>query len=82
MRAERVDQQQFATADTRARLAKEQGARYVLRGDVQAIEDAEGRERVVYYQIDATLVDLESNAKVWVGQHKIEKYIDRRCIDW
>ena len=82
MRAERVDQQQYATADTRARLAKEQGAQYMLRGDVQAIEDAEGREKVVYYQVDATLVDLESNAKVWVGQKTIKKYIDRRRIGW
>jgi hypothetical protein len=82
VRAERADQQQNATADTRTRLAKEQGARYMLRGDVQAIEDAEGRERVVYYQVDASLVDLESNAKVWVGQHTIKKYIDRRRIGW
>ncbi|AHG91531.1 putative conserved lipoprotein, UCP02722 [Gemmatirosa kalamazoonensis] len=82
VRAERADQQQYAAADTRAGLVKEQGAQYVLKGDVQAIEDAEGRERVVYYQIDATLVDLESNAKVWVGQHKIKKYIDRRRIGW
>ena len=43
VRAERADQQQFATADTRARLAKEQGAQYMLQGDVQAVEDAEGR---------------------------------------
>jgi len=82
IRAERVDQQTFAASDTRARLVKEEGARYMLQGDVQAIEDAEGRERVVYYQVDATLVDLESNAKVWVGQHKIKKYIDRRRIGW
>jgi hypothetical protein len=54
----------------------------MLRGEVQAIEDAEGREKVVYYQVDASLVDLESNAKVWVGQHKIKKYIDRRRIGW
>jgi hypothetical protein len=82
VRAERADQQAFAASDTRARLVKEQGAQYMLKGDVQAIEDAEGRERVVYYQVDATLVDLESNAKVWVGQHKIKKYIDRRRIGW
>jgi len=82
VRAERVDQQQNATADTRTQLAKEHGAQYMLRGDVQAIEDAEGREKVVVYQIDATLVDLESNAKVWVGQHTIKKYIDRRRIGW
>ena len=82
VRAERADQQQNAAADTRARLAKEQGAQFMLQGDVQAIEDAEGREKVVYYQVDATLVDLESNAKVWIGQHKIKKYIDRRRIGW
>ena len=82
LRAERADQQQFAAAGTRARPASETGARYVLQGEVQAIEDAEGRERVVYYQVDAALVDLESNAKVWVGQHRIKKYVDRRRFGW
>ncbi len=82
VRAERVDQQQHATADTRARLAREHGANYMLQGEVQAIEDAEGREKVVYYQVDAALVDVETNAKVWIGQHKIKKYIDRRRIGW
>jgi penicillin-binding protein activator len=82
VRAEREDQQAHATTDSRARLAREQGAAYMLQGEVQAIEDAEGREKVVYYQVDAALVDLESNAKVWVGQHKIKKYIDRRRIGW
>ena len=82
VRAEREDQQANATADSRARLAREQGAAYMLQGEVQSIEDAEGREKVVYYQVDAALVDLESNAKVWVGQHKIKKYIDRRRIGW
>ncbi len=80
IRDERADQQQNATADSRARLAREQGARYMLQGDVQTIEDSEGKEKIVYYQIDATLIDLESNAKVWLGQHKIKKYIERRGI--
>ncbi len=80
IRDERADQQQNATADTRARMAREQGARYMLQGDVQTIEDSEGKEKIVYYQIDATLIDLETNAKVWIGQHKIKKYIERRGI--
>lgn len=80
VRAERADQQVNASAETRARMAREQGARFMLQGDVQAIEDSEGRERVVFYQIDATLLDLESNAKIWVGQHKIKKYIQRRRL--
>lgn len=78
MREERKDQQQNARADTRARQGQELGARYILAGDVQAIEDVDGRERVVFYQVDAALIDLETNAKVWVGQHKIKKYIERR----
>ncbi len=82
VRAERSDQQVNAVADTRARVAMESGAQFMLQGDVQAIEDAQGRERVVTYQIDATLVDLESNAKVWVGQHRIKKLVDRRRIGW
>jgi hypothetical protein len=82
VRTERADQQTNALADSRARVAMEQGAQFMLQGDVQAIEDAAGRERVVTYQVDATLVDLESNAKVWVGQHRIKKTIDRRRFGW
>jgi hypothetical protein len=77
LREERKDQQQNARADTRARPGQELGARYALTGELQAIEDVDGRERVVFYQVDASLIDLETNAKVWVGQHKIKKYIER-----
>lgn len=78
VRAERADQQENARASTRARLAQEQGARYMLQGELQSIEDGQGREKVLFYQVDATLVDLESNVKVWAGQHKIKKYVERR----
>ncbi len=77
LRDERKDQQQNARADTRNKLGQELGARYALTGELQAIEDVDGRERVVFYQIDASLIDLETNAKVWVGQHKIKKYVER-----
>ncbi|HKJ92411.1 MAG TPA: penicillin-binding protein activator LpoB [Longimicrobiales bacterium] len=82
VRTERQDQQENARADTRARMAQELGARYMLQGQIQSIEDEEGREKVVYYQVDATLIDLESNVKVWAGQHKIKKYIERPRIGW
>ena len=80
IRAERADQQQNATADTRARMAAEHGAQYMLQGEIQAIEDSEGKEKVVFYQVDATMVDLQSNTKVWIGQHKIKKYVLRKRI--
>lgn len=80
LRAERADQQSNASAETRARMARELGARYMLQGDVQAIEDQEGRERVIFYQVDVTLLDLETNVRTWMGQHKIKKYIQSRRI--
>lgn len=77
IRDERVDQQQYASAATRAALRAETGADFMLQGEIQSIEDREGGKSVVYYQVDLTLTDLESNARVWVGQHKIKKFIDR-----
>lgn len=78
IRSERADQQTNASAESRARMARELGARFMLQGDVQAIEDSEGRERIVFYQVDVTLIDLETNVRTWMGQHKIKKYIQRR----
>jgi hypothetical protein len=82
IRAERQDQQQNARSDTRARLGQEMGAKYMLQGELQAIADGSGRERTMLYQVDATLIDLETNTKVWVGDHKIKKYIERKPIGW
>jgi uncharacterized protein (TIGR02722 family) len=80
VRDERRDQQENARAGTRVQMAQESGARYMLQGTIEAIEDREGRERIVFYQVDATLIDLQSNEKVWTGQHKIKKLIERARI--
>lgn len=80
VRDERADQQENATADTRARMGRERGAGYMLQGDIESVEDREGRRSVVFYQVDMTLVDLETNQKTWVGQHKIKKYVERPRI--
>ena len=77
VRDERYDQQDHAAADTRARLSRELGADFMLQGDIESIEDREGGRSVVFYQVDLTLVDIETNAKIWVGQHKIKKFIER-----
>lgn len=80
VRAERRDQQEQARADTRADLGRELGADYMLQGELYSLEDEEGDETTIYYQVDATLIDLETNAKVWVGQYRIKKYIERSRI--
>lgn len=77
VRDERIDQQDNATPETRTRVGRERGAQYMLQGDISQIVDREGGRRVVYYQVDMTLVDLESNAKTWTGQHRIKKYVEQ-----
>lgn len=77
VREERADQQDNATADSRARMGRERGAQYMLQGDISQITDREGGRRVVYYQVDMTLIDLETNAKTWTGQHKIKKLVEQ-----
>jgi PBP1b-binding outer membrane lipoprotein LpoB len=86
IRGEREDQQEFSRADTRARIGQELGANYILQGDLTSIQDEEEttrfgvtrKEAIVFYQVDARLIDLETNAVVWAGQHEIKKYIERQ----
>jgi penicillin-binding protein activator len=76
LRVERGDQQVFASAPSRSQPGMEQGAAYMLQGEIQSIEDREGRRKVVFYQVDLSLIDIQSNTRVWVGQHKIKKYVE------
>ncbi len=77
IREEREDQQVNASAATRARMRNELGADFILVGEITSIEDIEGNREVIYYQIDLNLTDLESNERVWIGQHRIKKFVER-----
>jgi hypothetical protein len=78
IRTEREDQQLNSTPESRARLRNELGADYILMGEISSIEDVEGGREVIFYQVDLNLTDLESNVRVWVGQKKLKKFIQRR----
>ena len=78
IRAERTDQQTNSTPESRTRLRSELGADYILIGEITSIEDVEGGREVVLYQVDLNLTDLETNLRVWVGQKKLKKFIQRR----
>ncbi len=77
LRSEKADQWENASEETAKRLGQELGADYMLSGTVQSIEDREKGTRVIFYQVDLTLLDIESNQKVWIGQKKIKKQIER-----
>lgn len=75
IREERADQQQFASQETQKRWGRELGADYMLFGNINSIVDQEGNRKVVFYQINLELADMETNELVWIGDKKIKKYI-------
>ena len=77
VRLERADQWANASQETVKRLGQELGADYMMIGSINTITDQEGGEKVVFYQVDLSLIDIESNLKTWIGQKKIKKYIAR-----
>jgi hypothetical protein len=77
LRDERADQGKYASDETIKMFGREQGADYMLIGTVSSTVDREEGDEVRFYQVDMTLVDIETNEKVWIGQHKIKKYIGR-----
>jgi len=77
VRAERDDQQQYASPETMKSWGREHGADFMLIGEINSITDVLEGEEVRYYQVDCYLVDLEDNTKVWTGFEKIKKYVGR-----
>lgn len=75
VRDEREDQQKFASEESMKKFYKELGADYIMLGVITTTEDAYGGDRTILYQVDLELVDIETNAKVWLGNKKIKKYI-------
>lgn len=75
LRNERAAQQDFASKETTKKWGLEQGADYMLQGTINSISDSDGKQKLVYYQIDLTIVHLESNEKVWIGTKKIKKVV-------
>ena len=77
IREERADQGEFAALETVKQMGREQGADYMMTGEINTIEDREGGKQVVFYQTDLTLTNIETNEKVWIGKKEIKKFIGR-----
>ena len=77
LRSEKDDQRVFADAATIKQMGKERGADYMMSGEINTIQDQEGGEKVMFYQVDLTLTNIETNEKIWMGDKKIKKLITR-----
>ena len=78
LRDEKGDQSKFASLETVKAMGQELGADYMMTGQINTIEDREGGKQVTFYQTDLTLTNIETNQKVWLGQKKIKKFIERK----
>lgn len=80
IREERLDQQTHASLESMKQMARELGADYMLIGNINSIvdESVSGKEVAVFYTVNLELIDIETNRKVWIGNKKIKKYLERR----
>lgn len=77
IRGERKDQDLNASEATRKAMGQEKGADFMLKGTINTIIDASGKTQLRFYQVDLTLISLADNRKVWIGQKKIKKLVER-----
>lgn len=77
VRQERLDQTQNARADAVKPSGQESGADFMLQGTINTLVDEADSAKTVFYQVDLELVDLASNVKVWLGQKKVKKLVER-----
>jgi len=75
LRLERVQQQDFSDPSTVAKWGKEIGADLMLFGEMTSETDVYNNKRVVSYITTLFLTDIETNKRVWYGQHEIKKFV-------
>ena len=46
-----------------------------MSGVINSIEDSYEGEKVIFYQVDLQLINIETNEKVWLGNKKIKKTV-------
>lgn len=75
LRKERAEQQDFADPATIAQWGKETGADLMLFGEMTSEIDSHNNRRVVNYITTLYLTNVETNKRVWYGQHEIKKLV-------
>ena len=80
LRKERAEQQDYASPETTKKWGKELGADFILQGTINSIVDSYKKQKVVTYQIDLQLTNIETNEVVWMGDKKIKKQNSDRVL--
>ena len=78
IREERQDQQIHASEETASALGRETGAVLLLTGTVRSIVDRAGNTTVRSYFVSAELTNIETNARMWMGENNEIKKVIRQ----
>lgn len=82
LRAERAEQHKHASEETVKRFDQESASDFILGGAVHSIVDQEGGLAVHWYQVSLQLIDMETGEKVWIGESRIKKVVERDEYAW
>lgn len=80
LRAERQGQQINASEETMAALRNETGAILLLTGSIKSIVDSVGNTTVYSYFVSAELTNIETRARLWMGQNNEIKKVVRQPL--
>ena len=75
IREERAQQQDFTSPETVSKWGRETGANLMLFGEMTSETDTYNKRKVVNYVTTLFLTDMETNKRIWYGQHEIKKDI-------
>lgn len=80
LRDERLQGQEWNSAETRKIMKNELGADLMLLGDIKQVQDRsiDGKTIVNYYQVNLDLTNIETNEKVWIGSVEVKKVATER----
>lgn len=82
VRTERLEQDEFASEETRKAFGREIGADFMLSGVLSSVVDQAGSKAVVFYQANLKLINIETNQIVWNGQKQIKKYVKHSKVSF
>ncbi len=81
-RGEKEDQAQYASDETAKSQGNETGADFILNGWIISQNDAVEGKQVRAYITTMELIEVETNAKAWIGEKAIKKYVQQSKVGW
>ncbi len=79
--SEKLHQATAASLESQKAIGRELGADFLIMGQVNSIVSQSGDTMLKYYQVELEAINIETGVKVWMGQKKIKKIIERANWD-